>query len=326
MKHEVRIKNNILVPVVFLILLIVVFSIASGGTFFSVNNLSNIVDQSMVIIIGGLGTIFATAIGGVELSNSGSMALSTLAAGVLAMKLGTEIPSLFLIIAITTGIGFLVGLVVTKCHVSSFLTTIAVMMILRGLFTFIQKNVGQYSAGTLIRGLYKTQIEVPVLIILIFISFYVLEYTKFGKYCKAIGENENMAINMGIPVNKVRILAFTASGLATGVASIFMMAKMGGVTNEMGNNYHMDVMMALFLGGILVTGGISTNTFKLVLGAVILVVLKNGLIMVGLTQTVWSQSIRGVAMMVMLFIIMRSGEKYITLNGQKKTDGKVTQK
>lgn len=320
MKRTIRIKKNILVPALFLVGLAVVFNIASGGRFLNMNNMRSIVDQSLVIIIGGLGTIFTVAIGGVELSNSGSMAVACLAGGVLAQRLGMEAPSFFLIILIATGIGLLNGVIVTKLHVNSFLTTISMLMILRGLFTYIQTSVGLYSntRNGFFHMLYEPYIQIPVLVLLILLTHYVMEYTKYGKYCKAIGENENMALNMGLPVDKVRIVAFTVSGTAAGVAGMFMMSKLGGVTNAFADNYHMDVMMALFLGGILVTGGISTNVFKLILGAVTLIVLKNGLIMVGLTQTAWSESIRGIAMMVILFATMKSSEGYIKLKPGKR--------
>lgn len=320
MKKAVRIKKNILVPTLFLIGIAVFFSVASGGRFLNMKNMKSIIDQSVVIIIGGLGTIFTVAIGGVELSNSGTMAISCLAGGVLAQYLGVEWPSFFLIILIATAIGLINGLVITKLHVSSFLTTISMLMILRGLFTYIQTFVGLYSniRNGVIDMLYEPYIEIPVLVVLVLLTHYIMEYTTFGKYCKAIGENENMALNMGLPVDRIRILAFTVSGTAAGAAGVFMMSKLGGVTNAFGDNYHMDVMMALFLGGILVTGGVSTNVFKLILGAVTLIVLKNGLIMIGLTQTAWSESIRGVAMMVILFVTMKSGEGYIKLKSRKQ--------
>lgn len=320
MKKAVRIKKNILVPTLFLIGMAVFFTIASGGRFFSINNMKSIIDQSVVIIIGGLGTIFVIAIGGVELSNSGIMAISCLVGGVMAQKLGVEFPSFFPIVLIGAAIGLLNGLVITKLHVNSFLTTISMLMILRGLFTYIQTFVGLYSniRKGLVDMLYEPYIEIPSLVILVLLAHYVMEYTTFGKYSKAIGENENMALNMGLPVGRVRILAFTVSGAAAGVAGLFMMSKLGGVTNGFADNYHMDVMMALFLGGILVTGGVSTNVFKLILGAVTLIVLKNGLIMIGLTQTAWSESVRGIAMMVILFVTMKSGEGYLKLKSKKQ--------
>lgn len=325
MKKAIRIEKNILVPILFLIGIAVFFTVMSDGRFLNVNNMNNIIDQSIVIIIGGLGTIFTVAIGGVELSNSGSMAVACLAGGVLAQKLGMEVPSMILIVIIATLIGLVNGLVITKLHVNSFLTTISMLMILRGLFTYMQTFTGMYSniRDGAIDVLYEPYIEIPALIVLVLITHYVMEYTKYGKYCKAIGENENMALNVGLPVDKIRILAFTLSGTAAGVAGLFMMSKLGGVTNAFADNYHMDVMMALFLGGILVTGGISTNVFKLVLGAVTLIILKNGLIMIGLTQTAWSESIRGLAMMVILFVTMKSGEGYIKLKTKKQTEAKA---
>ncbi len=319
MKKPIRIKKNVLVPILFLIGICLLFSIASNGKFITVKNFKNIIDQSVVIIIGGLGTIFTAALGGVELSNSGSMAISCLAGGVLAQALGVEAPSIVLIILIATAIGFLNGLTITKLHISSFLTTISMLMILRGLFTYLQTITGLYSnlRGGVFHMLYEPYIQIPVLLILVALAYYLLEYTMFGEYCKAIGENENMALNIGIPVQKIRLLAFTLSGAMAGVAGLFMMSKLGGVTNAFGDNYHMDVMMAMFLGGILVTGGMSTNILKMIIGTLTLCILKNGLIIVGLTATVWSESIRGITMMLILFVTMRSGEGYIKLSPKK---------
>ena len=319
MRRPFRMKTDFLVPTLFLVVLFVYFGIASNGRFLSIVNLGGIIDQSISIIIGGLGTIFVIAIGSVELSNSGSLAISALVGGILAQQFGSEPLAVVVIIVLSAFIGLLNGLIVTKLHVTSFLTTISMMMILQGLFTYSQTIVGMYSAGSFISSFYEPYIEIPILVILIALSFYLMEYTKFGKYCQAIGENENAALNMGIPVDRVKILAFVASGAAAGIAGIFMMAKLGGVTNSMGNNFHMDVMMALFLGGVLVTGGTSARTFKLILGAITLVVLKNGLIMIGLTQTAWSQSVRGIALMLLLFVTMKFGGRVVHIRRLKST-------
>jgi len=148
------------------------------------------------------------------------------------------------------------------------------------------------------------------LVILGAASGYLLKYTRFGAYCKAIGENEKTMIFTGINTDRIKLFAFIISGAMAGIASVFTLARLGGASNTMGSGFEMRVMMAMFIGGIPVSGGMNTKLYKLFLGAPMIVLLENGLVICGASGGL-TQLIRGI---VLLLVV------YITVAVEKKTE------
>ena len=101
-----------------------------------------------------------------------------------------------------------------------------------------------------------------LLIALIVIVWFVFEYTKFGFYCKCIGENERTVHSVGINVKKIRIICFMISGLMAGIIGLVQICRVGGSTSTLCNMLEMKVQMAIFLGGILTTGGFSAKNLQ----------------------------------------------------------------
>ena len=96
---------------------------------------------------------------------------------------------------------------------------------------------------------------------------YIRDFTPFGNDLKAIGENETAVVYMGVNVRKIKMFAFMISRIMFGIAGIFVIARSGGVSNTTGTGMEMQVMMALFIGGIPVAGGTGSKIYKLLVGA-----------------------------------------------------------
>jgi len=99
------------------------------------------------------------------------------------------------------------------------------------------------------------------------------------------------------------------------------MARTGGASNTMGAGMEMQVMMALFIGGIPVTGGIGSKIYKLILGAPMMVLLDNGLILCGSTGPI-TQEIRGIALILIVGLSLILNKQTI-VNRAKKTKADV---
>jgi ribose transport system permease protein len=131
---------------------------------------------------------------------------------------------------------------------------------------------------------------------------YLFEFTRLGRYGKAIGENETAAKNVGVPVTLMKILAFALSGLLAGAGGIFSVSKLGATNQTMGVFLEMQVAMAIYLGGVLVTGGGSAKMYKVILGSISITIIVNGLAVIGKAESHISQSVEGVLLLVILFI------------------------
>ncbi|MBR3644278.1 MAG: hypothetical protein IKN57_12315 [Parasporobacterium sp.] len=127
----------------------------------------------------------------------------------------------------------------------------------------------------------------------------MFEYTRFGAYCKCIGENELTSASSGIDTTKIKILAFVLSGTMVGIAGAFNVARLGGASTTIGSMFEMRVMMSLYIGGIPISGGTKSKMYKLILGAFILAVLENGLTISGVMGPLY-EFIEGVVLITVV--------------------------
>ena len=301
-----KIDVTIVVPFVLLAIILAFFIIKTNGQMISARNLRTIFDQTMLTIIVALGTIFVVATGGADLSVGTTIGITTVFGAYMVGVVGTEWIIFPLAIIIALAQGFLNGILVTKLRVPSFMVTLAMLIGVRGVVRFVQsKQTGLYFAGPVIDAFRSFNIKIPVLIALILLAYYLLHHTKFGEYCRSIGENESVAISVGVPVAKVKIITFMLSALMAAVAGFFLMARVGGTNTTMGIGVEIEVVMAIFIGSVLVTGGYGTKIPKLIIGAFTLSIIKNGMIMIRMTSIRDTQMTQGLLLLLILFISMQ---------------------
>ncbi len=317
-------KKNIplqdIVPFAAFIVIFAFFTIASKGRMLTSFNLSLLLDQSLMTIVVGCGALFVVAQGSIDLSVGVNLALS----GVIAtwVSIATGIPILIIPVALAVGliVGLFNGVVVSRFKVPSFMLSIAMLIGVRGIVNAIQTVIGtQYIPESLLI-LGKPYIEYPLFIVIVAIMVYVFEFTKVGRYSRAIGENETAAKFVGVPIKRMKVAAFAISGLMAGFGSIFSLTSIGGTSQQMGVFFEMKVAMAIFLGGVLVTGGTSAKLYKVLLGSFSITIIVNGLAMIGMSQSQISQSVEGILLLLILFVTIlanrRSGKSIITLSDE----------
>ena len=316
-KSSVRISMNILISVSVMVALFVFFTIYSGGLTLTKDNLLSLIDQSTLTMIAGCGTIFIVAQGSSDLSIGTTLAMGTILAGTVYNKTGNYYLLLPIVLGVSIGFGLLNGYLVAYRKIPSFMCTIAMLIGVRGLVNYIIDKCGVAYATEGVRMLNKYYIKIPVLVVCLILAWYVLDYTKFGRYSKAIGENEKVAISVGIPVRRMKMIAFILSAVMAGIAGIFMMAKLSGTNFTMGSFFEMQVVQVMFLGGVLVTGGDTASVSKVIVGALTLSIIENGLSLCGWTSTDIKQIVEGLLLMLVLFITIRFSDKVFE-PGKKK--------
>lgn len=292
---------------------------------FSSYNLLTILDQSMITIIVGCGVLFVVALGSTDMTVGVNLGLS----GVCATHIALTVNAPWLLIPLSCIFGALIGtlngFLVAKCKISSFMLSIAELIGIRGLINYIQSIIQAEYLPNNLRFLAESYIKIPAFIVIVVILIYVFEFTRLGSYCRAIGENETTAKAIGIPVDKVRIAAFGISGFTAGFAAIMAIAQILGTNMQMGTFLEMRVVMAIFFGGVLVTGGSSSKMYKVFLGALSITIIINGLALIGKSGTQVSQSVEGILLLVIMFItllVSRRG-KTISLGWKKKGEGEA---
>jgi ribose transport system permease protein len=310
-------KNNFgkLQSLIALFILCVVFGLLSDK-FFTVANGLNVMRQISVNICIAVGMTLIIITAGIDLSVGSVLALcGAITAGLL--KNGITIPSLNLFIgftilgAILAGIlvgallGFFNGLVITKFKVPPFVATLAMLTIARGL-TMLYSNgfpISSFDTSfTFIGGGWFLGLPVPVWIaaVIVVAAIIVTKKIKLGRYIFAIGGNENAAKLSGININRVKIIVYSIAGALAAVGGIIVTARLDSAQPNAGNSYELDAIAAVVIGGTSLSGG-RGSIWGTVLGALIIGVLNNGLVLLDVSPF-WQQVVKGAVILLAVII------------------------
>jgi len=172
----------------------------------------------------------------------------------------------------------------------------------RGIVNYIQTIIGVQYVPESMSFLTSSGVRIAAFIVIVIIIAYLFEFTRLGRYSQAIGENETTSRFVGVPVSKMKIAVFTLSGLMAGIGAIFSMGSVGGTSMQMGVFLEMKVAMAIFFGGVLVTGGTSAKFYKIILGSLSITIIVNGLALIGMSDSQITESVEGILLLIILFI------------------------
>ena len=310
-------KNNFgkLQSLIALFILCLVFGLLSDK-FFTTSNGLNVMRQISVNICIAVGMTLIILTAGIDLSVGSVLALcGAVTAGLL--KNGLRFESLNTLVgftilgAILAGIivgallGFFNGFVITKFKVPPFVATLAMLTIARGLTMLYTNGYPISSFGdsfTYIGGGWLLGLPVPVWIaaIVVIAAIIVTKKIKLGRYIYAIGGNENAAKLSGINISKVKIIVYTIAGALAAVGGIIVTARLDSAQPNAGTSYELDAIAAVVIGGTSLSGG-RGSIWGTVLGAVIIGVLNNGLVLLNVSPF-WQQVVKGAVILLAVII------------------------
>jgi ribose transport system permease protein len=258
----------------------------SSPNFLTVNNFKNFVNQAAVVAIAGAGMTFAIAGGGFDLSVGSVLALAA-CVGAKTLINGSVAASVMASIGIGTGIGILNGLIITKLRVPTFIATLAMMTIVRGIALIYTKGrdiniITEPSKEAVYKffgGGYVFSLPVPMLLmVVIFVVFYViLRHTPFGRHVCAVGSNEEAAINSGLNVDRIKLIVFALVGLTTAISAVIQTSQLMGVNGgTSGLGFELQAIAVVVLGGTSLNGG-RGKLFGTMMGAILVAIANNGL-------------------------------------------------
>lgn len=271
-------KLRKVIPVAGLLILFILFSVTTGGLFLRWNNLQNIISQSAITMVAAVGTAFVMAHNNLDFSLGGACALGA----VLSYMIVGNNLILFFIMCIVFGIicGLFSAVLHVKGEVPAFIAGMCLMFAGRGLAQSVAANntmmVGQAAS------LNNVWFFVAVLVIVIALGYLLFNFTKIGKYQKLIGTNPKAAALSGISVGKYKTVAFVISGVTIGIASCLTIIRSPSIVGSTGTNLETNVLLALSLGGMSMTGGSASRIRSAVIGTLIFFILGNGLTLWGL--------------------------------------------
>lgn len=273
-----RDKIRKIIPIAGLLILIILFSLTTGGKFFTWQNLKNIVMQASIALVAAVGTVFVMAHNNLDFSLGGACALSS----VLAYLVSGGNLWLFIILAIVFGV--LCGLFTAVIHiygrVPAFMGGLCLMFAGRGVAQ--TATASRYMMIADSGKLNNFWVFLAVVAVVFGIGYFLFNYTKIGKYQKLIGTNPRATDLSGISVNKYKTIAFVISGITLGIASSLALSRSLAVTGNTGLNLETDVLLALSLGGISMAGGSATRIRSAIIGVLTYYILNNGMLLWGM--------------------------------------------
>jgi len=279
---------NELILVLVLVLISILISIGNPK-FISFANILNILRDSSMAVIAGIGMTMLLITGEVDLSIGSLVAF----VGVVAMDIINKTQSTALGVLAGLALGSLTGLVNgvvrTKLKVNSLIGTIAMMMILRGGVYIYRiaavQNYHQKRAFFEIGNGYLGFLPIPILLmaILYLVFLVVINKSLAGRYLYATGGNPTAARSSGINVDRLKILTFIVSSTLAAMAGVILVSRMNSGQPNSGQGFELEVISGVILGGTSLGGGEGTLVGSLI-GIIIMRIINNGIIILGWNQ------------------------------------------
>jgi len=305
--------------IVFTILLIIAATIIKGSTFFNWNNLFNILRSNATIGIIAFGMAFVIISGNIDLSVSSQLvAVAAVTLSFVDAVTPTLGPVLSSAAAVIVGIGMscalsgLVGILVTKGRVPSFIVTLGMQYIYRSLCREFMSGGGFTTKSTAYQQISNTElfgvIPMPIVYfaLMFLLYFYISKYTKLGRHIYAVGSNEKATRLSGINTDNIRIISFVLLGFAVGVASITESSRMGSINStSSGVGYELNAIAMAVVGGIAMEGG-KGNIVGVLFGILTLGIINNMLNLIGVSPQI-VDAIRG--LIIVLAVLLQRKEK-----------------
>ena len=305
----------ILVAVFFVEYLIVRDGDLSKVAFVKPMNISNVLLQISTTGILAIGMTLIMISGGIDLSVGQMMCFIGTAAAFLIRSAGfSELAMVVTAIILAVFFQLLMGLIISRTKLEPFIVSLAFMTIYTG-FTYLITNgreititgkftfIGQTYLN--ITQSFRLGLPVLLLIVLTFITWLALKYTKFGRRVYAVGGNENAAYLAGINVKNFKLLLYGLNGLFIAIATLTLMSRTGVGGPLMGAGKEIDVIAAVVVGGVALSGG-KGNIWGTFIGVLLLGVISNALNILGVSPH-WQYIMRGVLILVAVLLSYYSG-------------------
>ena len=286
-----------------LIIMCVFFSFTSPY-FFTIKNILNVIMNSSILGIMAAGLFISMVIGEIDVSQYSVLALSTAVMAILIQS-GTGIGVAITISMIVALIcGAINGASVAFLRINPIITTLGTMLIYRAIAYKITEAKAMGVEGDFFSAVGGRFLGIPVsvyIMLSVYIIVYVaLKYTAYGKRVYAVGGNPQVSFISGIDIRMVRFWGMMISSMTAALAGIIFVSQVGATVPTAGNTGLMDVVTAVILGGISLSGGKGKIEGTLI-GVFILAVLSNGMVLLSV-QSYYQMLVKGLVILLAVYV------------------------
>lgn len=281
----------------------------------------NLFRSSSFYLISAIGMTFVIISGGIDLSVSGVVALTTVASAAL-LRTGEWSPWSVMLLMLVMGmaIGAVMGAFITYLKVQPFIATLAGMWFARGMCFFISDDaiainnrvytiLGQtkflipgFADPVTKQGAFFSPLVILEVIVL-GVAIYIAHYTRFGRTVYAVGGNEQSARLMGLPVNLTKMLVYILNGFCSALAGIALSISVSSGHGLYASGFEMTIIGAVVIGGTMLTGG-EGYVFGTLFGVLITSVIQTLIQFNGRLSSWWTSI--AVGLLTLMFIGVQS--------------------
>ncbi len=282
------------VPLIVLILSVAIFGVLVGGKFFNAYSLTLIIQQITIVGIVGAAQALIILTAGIDLSVGAIMVLSAVVMGQFTFRYGIPVPiSILCGLACGTLCGFINGWLVARMKLPPFIVTLGTWQVFNAIKYIYSKNETIRSqdieAQAPLLQLFGAQINlwgavftlgVAFMFLLVFLLWYVLNYTAWGRRLYAVGDDPVAAELSGVPVTRMLITVYTLGGFICAMAGWVLIGRIGSVSPTSGEFANIESITAVVIGGMSLFGG-RGSILGMIFGALIVGVFGLGLRLYG---------------------------------------------
>jgi ribose transport system permease protein len=296
--HRQRMKSLVrtagMLPV--LVLLCIGFGLLNDG-FFTLENLSIVTQQASINIVLAAGMTFVILTGGIDLSVGSVLAAAAMAAMIGSNFAGWGWVGVPMALAVGLGFGLINGALIALLRLPPFIVTLGSLTAVRGIARLMGHDTTIFNPQLPFAFIGNgTVLGVPWLVIIALVvvaaSWFVLRRTVLGLRIYSVGGNPEAARLSGIKVWGIEMFVYAVSGLLAGLGAVMSAARLYAANGlQLGQSYELDAIAAVILGGTSFVGGVGSIVGTLI-GALIIAVLTNGLVLLGVSD-IWQYIIKG---------------------------------
>lgn len=273
------------------------------NTFATPGNLFNVTRNFAFVGIIAIGMTVVIITGGIDLSVGSTVLVAAIVTSVL-MSSGLPLLVAFpLAIGASLLVGLINGVLIAVVGMPPFVVTLGMMSVARSIGMVLSNNkmiyefgpdqavLLQIGGGSQVIGGIPVPNPLIVMIVLALVTGFLLRWTRWGRHVYAIGGNERAAVLTGVPVVAVKISVYMFVAFCAGLTGFLEAGWLGSVTTNLGTGMELTVIAAAVIGGANLMGGVGT-AFGAVVGAVLIEVIRNSLILLGIS-TFWQGTFVG---------------------------------
>ena len=285
-----------ILPILGLVVITLLLDVLTHGKILQASSIKLMLSQVYVLMIASTGVFMIMTMGCLDFSQGSMLGIASIVVCYLSFY---SIP-LAIIGGMLTGaaIGAVNAFFHVKRKIPSFIVTICTMYLFCGLCSYFASKKPVAAVSTI--SAYNTiPIKLGITVAVLLVAWFIFTFTKVGPNLKAIGAGEKASRFAGIKVEKTKWLVYIIAGAITGLAAFVNIVKVGSVTPSGGTMLETQILIALVLGGMPVSGGPMVRFSNVICGALTFKILASGLQMIGLA-TERSQLIEGIVFLIVV--------------------------